>query len=213
MRLLKVLLASLFVSSAAVAGEVNGLHYGSFSLAYSHNTVKGTTDDGDEIKFDAFKGPMMNAEALVADKILLGLTYGQIKSSNVSVDGVAEIPAIKTEVSPTFALVGYRFEAGKGVDVIPFVEHRSYKVKISGGETFSGTFNFTAVGVQLRAALSPQLELHLTIDRDDDDTNGLSARAVYKFDKSWATFLGYKRLSGTDSYRGGITTLGVSYLF
>ena len=212
MRLLKVLLASLFVSSAAVAGEVNGLHYGSVSLAYTHQTEK-YTEDGAEVKADAFKGAVVNAEALVADRVLLGLTYGQIKSKNLSVDGVAEIPAIKTEVSPTFALVGYRFEAGKGVDVIPFVEHRSYKVKISGGETFSGTFNFTAVGVQLRAALSPQLELHLTIDRDDDDTNGLSARAVYKFDKSWATFLGYKRLSGTDSYRGGITTLGVSYLF
>jgi hypothetical protein len=209
MRLLKVLLASLFVSSAAVAGEVNGLHYGSFSLAYSHTTSKGTNDDGDEIKFDAFKGPMMNAEALVADKILLGLTYGQIKSSNVSVDGVAQ--NVKSKLATTFVSVGYRFEIGKGADVIPFVEHRRFKISIEGDPDESN--NDTALGFQLRTALSPAVELHLTIDRDDEKTNGIRGRTVYKFDKSWATFLGYARESGRDSYRGGITTLGVSYLF
>jgi hypothetical protein len=71
----------------------------------------------------------------------------------------------------------------------------------------------TALGIQLRAALSPSVEFHLTIDRDDEKTNGIRGRTVYKFDKSWATFLGYARESGRDSYRGGITTLGVSYLF
>jgi len=212
MRLLKVLLASLFVSSAAVAGEVNGLHYGSISLAYSHQTDK-FTDDGEVIKSEPFKGPVVNAETLVADRVLLGLTYGQVESSNSSVDGVARTPAVKTKASPTVALIGYRFEAGKGVDVIPFVEHRSYKVKQSGGRTSEGTFDFTAVGVQLRAALSTQIELHLTIDRDDDKTNGIGSRALYKVNKNWATFLGYTRQSGTSSSRTGNTIVGVSYLF
>ena len=114
-------------------------------------------------------------------------------------------------MAPTFVSVGYRFEIGKGVDVIPFVEHRRFKISIEGAPDESS--NDTALGFQLRAALSPAVELHLTIDRDDEKMNGIRSRALYKVDKSWATFLGYARESGTDSYRSGITTLGVSYLF
>lgn len=208
MRLLKVLFASLFVSSAAVAGEVNGLHYGQFSISYSHATNK-LTSDGEALKFEPFKGGVLNAETLVADRVLLGLTYGQIKSSNFTNDGVSENK--KSKLAPTFAQIGCRLEVGKGVDVIPFVEHRRFKFEMDGEPVDNS--KATALGVQLRAALSPSVEFHLTIDRDDEKTNGIRGRTVYKFDKSWATFLGYARESGRDSYRGGITTLGVSYLF
>jgi len=208
MRLLKVLFASLFVSSAAVAGEVNGLHYGQFSISYSHATTK-ITPDGEVLKFEPFKGVVLNAETLVADRILLGLTYGQIKSSNFTNDGVSENK--KSKLAPTFAQIGYRLEAGKGVDVLPFVEHRRFKFEMDDNPDDNS--KATALGIQLRAALSPSVEFHLTIDRDDEKTNGIRGRTVYKFDKSWATFLGYARESGRDSYRGGITTLGVSYLF
>jgi hypothetical protein len=210
MRLTTFLLASLFATGSAFAGEINGLHYGSVSLAYTHATNK-FTDSGEVIKFDAFKGPMINAETVIADRVLLGATYGQIKSSNYSVDGVAENPAIKSKLTPSFVLFGYRFEAGKGVDVIPFLEYRSFKVSMEGQS--SETDKATAAGVQLRAALNPSVELHLTVARDDDKTNSVGARALYKLGKNWATFLGYTRESGTDSYRGGLTSLGVSYLF
>ena len=53
-------------------------------------------------------------------------------------------------------------------------------------------------------------ELYL---RDGDKTNAIRSRALYKVDKNWATFIGYAKESGTNSYRGGLTTLGVSYLF
>ncbi len=210
MRLLKVLFASLFVSSAAVAGEDNGLHYGSMSISYNHISNK-VTNEGEVLKFDAFKGTILNVEALVADRALLGLTYGQVESSNFTNNGVAENPAKKSELAATYALLGYRLESGKGVDIIPFIEHRGQKFEMTGEP--SENSKSTALGVQLRAALSPSVELHLTIDRDDEKTNGVGARSVYKFDKSWATFLGYTRQSGRDSYRGGFTTLGVSYLF
>ena len=212
MRLLKVLFASIFVSSAAVAGEVNSLQYGSISVAYTYQTLK-FTDGGEELKFDALKGPAVTAETLVADRFLLGLTYGQIKSSNISVDGVASNPAVKTKLSPAFALIGYRFETGKGVDVIPFVEHRRFKTSLSGGANESSSNSDTAVGVQLRTALSPSVELHLNIDRDDVKTNSISGRTLYKFDKNWAVFLSHARQSGKDNLRVVATTLGASYLF
>ncbi len=208
MRLLKVLLASLFVSSAAVAGEVNGLHYGSLSISYSHVTNK-LTSDGEVLEFEAFKGGVLNAETLVADRVLLGLTYGQLKSSNFTNDGVSENK--KSKLAPTFALIGYRLEAGKGVDVIPFVEHRRFKFEMDGEPVDNS--KATALGIQLRTALSPSVEFHLTIDRDEDKTNAIRSRALYKVDKNWATFISYARESGTSSYRGGLTTLGVSYLF
>jgi hypothetical protein len=210
MRLLKVLLASLFVSSAAVAGEINGLHYGSVSLGYTHATNK-VTDSGEVIKFDAFKGPVINAETVVADRVLLGVTYGQFKSSNLSVDGVAENPAVKSKITSTFALIGYRLEASQGVDILPYVEHRRFKVSV--GNDPSTSDNDTAAGVQLRAALGPKVELHVTVARDDVKTNSFASRAIYKADKTLAAFVGHTRESGTDSYRSGLTILGVSYLF
>jgi len=208
MRLTTFLLASLFATGSAFAGEINGLHYGSLSLSYTHAPFK-FVDDGEAIKFNAFKGFTATAEAIVADRVLLSANYGQLKSSNFSTDGVAENK--KSENSITIATVGYRFEAGKGIDVIPFIEYRGSKVELEGDPTDNS--KSTAAGVQLRAALNPSVEVHLSVSRDDDKVNAIGGRALHKFDKNWAVFLGHSRESGPSSYRGSISSLGVSYLF
>jgi predicted porin len=209
MRLTTFLLASLFATGSAFAGEINGLHYGSLSLSYTHASLKFVNDNGEAIKFNAFKGFTATAEAIVADRVLLSATYGQLKSSNASTDGVAE--NVKSENSITIATVGYRFEAGKGIDVIPFIEYRGSKFEVEGDPTDNS--KSTAAGVQLRAALNPSVEVHLSVSRDDDKVNAIGGRALHKFDKNWAVFLGHSRESGPSSYRGSISSLGVSYLF
>lgn len=209
-----LLVTGLFATSAASAQEVNNLRYDVISAGFLSASVK-TRDGANSIEFDRFNGGYIAAEGLVAQRVFLGLTYSMAQSDNAKVNGRALSPAFKTDLSQGAATVGYRFSISNGIDLIPLVTH--YQTQSKGQEVGAAeeksSSRTTGVGAQLRAAISPTLELHFSAERDDEKTNTFGAAGVYKFQARWGARLGVSRGTGQNDFSNTTIILGVNYYY
>lgn len=137
------------------------------------------------------------------------------QSDNAKVNGRALSSAFKTDLGQGAATVGYRFPISNGIDLIPLVTHYQTQTKVQevGAAEEKSSSRTTGMGAQLRAAISPTIELHFSAERNDEKTNTFGAAGIYKFQPRWGARLGVSRGTGQNDFSNTTVVLGVNYYY
>lgn len=111
--------------------------------------------------------------------------------------------------------IGYRFPLSGSVDLVPSLSYLSEHASESfDGDTISNSNNGYDAGVELRAMVTPVVELDANVDHTTPGfaTNEVGVAALYDFTRSFAVGLGYAESTSNGQNSSG-WTLALRYYF